>query len=114
MLKMYGIPNCDTVKKARGLLEKKGLEYEFVDFKKSPPTPTDLARWKKVFGDWPLNKKGPTFRKNAEAFAALPQSQIPAFIISNSSMIKRPILERDGEVVAIGFDEIALSCTKLS
>ncbi len=112
MLKMYGIPNCDTVKKVRQLMESKGLIYEFVDFKKTPPTAADIARWQKVFGDWPLNKKGPTFRKNAEAFEKLSETKIPAFIIANSSMIKRPILEKDGVVLAIGFDEIAKVFTK--
>ena len=105
MIKLYGIPNCDTVKKARVFLEKKKLAHDFVDFKKSPPTSSDLERWKKAFGDWPLNKKGPTFRKNQEAFDALTDAKKPAFIIANSSMIKRPILEVDGKVVAFGFDE---------
>ena len=105
MFKMYGIPNCDTVKKARTFLEKKKLAYEFIDFKKNPPTSADLERWKKVFGDWPLNKKGPTFRKNAEAFEKLTAAKIPGFIIANSSMIKRPILEKNGKVLAFGFDE---------
>lgn len=105
MIKMYGIPNCDTVKKARTYLEKKGVEYEFVDFKKTPPTAADIERWKKAFGEWPLNKKGPTFRKNQEAFEKLTDAKIPAFIIANTSMIKRPILEEKNKVLAFGFDE---------
>jgi len=107
MLKMYAIPNCDTVKKARTFLEKKGMDYEFVDFKKTPPTVADIKRWKEAFGDWPLNKIGPTYRKHAEAFEKLRSDQIPAFIIANSSMIKRPIVERNGKVMTFGFDEAA-------
>jgi len=105
MIRLYGIPNCDTVKKARTFLEKAKISYEFVDFKKTPPTTTELERWREAFGDWPLNKKGPTFRKHQEALAALPASKVPAFISANSSMIKRPILEKDGAVLAFGFDE---------
>lgn len=105
MIKMYGIPNCDTVKKARVFLDKKGVEYEFVDFKKTAPETKDIERWKKAFGDWPVNKKGPTFRKNKESFEKLTDSKLPAFIIANSSMIKRPILEVKGKVMAFGFDE---------
>jgi len=105
MKKMYGIPNCDTVKKARTFLEKKKIAYEFIDFKKTPPTKADLERWKKVFGDWPVNKKGPTFRNNKEQFEALSEKDLPDFIIQNPSMIKRPIIESEGKVLSFGFDE---------
>jgi len=105
MKKMYGIPNCDTVKKARTFLEKNKIEYEFIDFKKIPPTKNDLERWKKSFGDWPVNKKGPTFRKNKEQFEALLEKDLVEFIIQNSSMIKRPIIEDEGKVLSFGFDE---------
>ena len=105
MIKMYGIPNCDTVKKARTFLEKKKIAFEFVDFKKTPPTEADLERWKKAFGEWPLNKKGPTFRKNKEEFEKLSDAKISGFVIANSSMIKRPILERNGQVLLFGFSE---------
>jgi arsenate reductase len=105
MIKMYGIPNCDTVKKARTFLEKKKIDFEFVDFKKTPPEESDIERWKKAFGEWPLNKKGPTFRKNKEEFEKLSQAKRTGFIILNSSMIKRPILEIEGEVFAFGFNE---------
>ena len=102
---MYGIPNCDTVKKARVALDKKKIAYDFVDFKKTQPTKEDLLRWKEAFGDWPLNIKGPTFRKNKEEYEALSEAKKPAFIIANSSMIKRPILEKNGKVLTFGFDE---------
>ncbi len=108
MIKIYGITNCDTVKKARTFLESRGVAYDFVDFKKSPPTAGDIERWRRAFGDWPLNKRGPTFRKNQEAFQKLSESTIPAFIIANSSMIKRPIVEKDGRVITFGSDEAIL------
>jgi len=106
MLKMYGIPNCDTVKKARAFLTENQLQFDFIDFKKNPPQSFDLDRWRKFFGDWPVNKKGPTFRNKKEEFEALKDSKIAEFIIKNSSMIKRPILEKDGVVLAFGFDEL--------
>ncbi len=104
-MKLYGIANCDTVKKARVFLDKKSIAYEFVDFKKTPPTLADLLRWKKARGQWPLNTKGPTFRKHQAEFETLSEAKIPAFIIAHSSMIKRPILEQAGEVLAFGYDE---------
>lgn len=105
MMKMFAIPNCDTVKKARLFLESKNISYEFIDFKKTPPTVSDLERWKKAFGEWPVNKKGPTFRKNKEVYESLPEKEIPQFIIDNASMIKRPIIEKDGKVLSFGFNE---------
>lgn len=103
--KMYGIPNCDTVKKARKALEKKKIAYYFVDFKKTPPTVDDLKRWEKVFGELPVNKKGPTFRKiKDELDAATPKQQLD-LLIQNTSAIKRPILEMGSKVLCFGFEE---------
>lgn len=103
--KMYGIPNCDTVKKARQALEKKKIDYDFVDFKKMPPTADDLKRWEKVFGDLPANKKGPTFRKIKDEFEAASRSEQIDLLLKNSSAIKRPILESGSKVLCFGFDE---------
>ena len=103
--KMYGIPNCDTVKKARAALEKKKIAYEFVDFKKTPPTAEDLKRWEKVFGELPANKKGPTFRKIKEEFESASHSEKVNLLLNNSSAIKRPILESGSKVLGFGFDE---------
>ncbi len=104
MIKLYGIPNCDTVKKARTFLEKGKIDYEFVDFKKVKPTVDDLLRWKKVFGEWPVNKQGLTYKKYKDTYEKLPEAKRPAFICEYASMIKRPILERDGVVLAFGFE----------
>ncbi|MFP5459483.1 MAG: ArsC/Spx/MgsR family protein [Bacteriovoracia bacterium] len=105
MIKLFGIPNCDTVKKARTYLEKKKLDYEFVDFKKTPPQTSDILRWKEAMGEWPVNKKGLTFKKYKTEFEALAVSKIPAFLSEHSSMIRRPILEKNGKFFAAGFDE---------
>lgn len=105
--KMYGIPNCDTVKKARTALEKKKIDYDFVDLKKTPPTAEDLKRWEKVFGELPANKKGPTFRKIKEKYEKATPKQQLELLLENTSAIKRPILENGAKVVCFGYDEDA-------
>lgn len=104
-MKLFGIPNCDTVKKARTFLEKKKADVEFVDFKKTPPTVDDIARWEKAFGDLPVNKAGQTYKKHKETYEKLSAKDRAKFLTENSSMIKRPILEENGKVLAFGFKE---------
>lgn len=90
---LYGIKNCDTMKKAFRYLDEHSLEYTFVDFKKQPPTAQDLERWKKAFGDWPVNKRGTTYRKIKESFESAQDAEKRKLLMENSSAIKRPILE---------------------
>lgn len=92
-MKVYGIKNCDTVKKALTFLDQNKVQYEFVDFKKSPPTKSDITRWKKEFGDYPVNAKGPTYRNIKDEFEAASSAQKIEILIENSSAIKRPIVE---------------------
>lgn len=103
-MKLFGIPNCDTVKKARLALDKMKIEYDFVDFKKQAPTESDINRWMKFLKAWPVNSKGPTYRKIREQFEAANDSEKMKILIQNSSAIKRPILEQDSKVLAIGLD----------
>ena len=105
MFTMYAIPNCDTVKKARTFLDKKKIAYEFVDFKKTPPTKDQIKRWADFMGELPANKKGTTYKKVKDEFESLTQAKKIDFMIENSSMIKRPVLEKNGKTLAIGFDE---------
>lgn len=102
---MYGIKNCDTVKKAIAHVEKSGHEIAFYDYKKTPPTEEQITRWTTAFGDLPINKKGTTYKKLASEFEALKtdKSKIK-FMIENSSMIIRPIVEdeKNHKVIAIG------------
>lgn len=104
-MKIFGIPNCDTVKKARTFLEKKKISFEFVDFKKTPPTVDDIKRWAEAFDGLPVNTSGQTYKKHREVFEALSEKAKIEFITKNSSMIKRPVLEKNGKVLAFGFDE---------
>lgn len=105
MHKVYGIPNCNTVKKALTHLENSGIAYEFINFKKTPPTEKQIVQWKKAFGDWPVNTKGPTFRKIKEEFEKADASGKKKILVTQTSAIKRPIIEKNGEVLIFGFDQ---------
>ncbi len=105
MYRLFGIPNCDTVKKTRTFLEKKKIHFEFIDFKKNPPTPSDIIRWSEAFGGLPVNTKGTTYKKLKDEFEALPDKAKISFLCENASMIKRPVFEKNGVVLSFGFDE---------
>ena len=113
MITMYAIPNCDTVKKARAFLDKKKIAYEFVDFKKTPPTKELIKRWSDFLGELPANKKGLTYRKYKDEFESLTPAKKIDFLIENTSMIKRPVLENKNKTLALGFDEEVYSELKL-
>src|SRR5688500_17480802 len=105
MYKLYGIPNCDTVKKARVFMDSRGLPVNFIDFKKSQPSETDLKRWAEAFGSLPVNFKGATYKKHKDEFESLNLKDKISFLKIHTSMLKRPILEKDNIVLAFGFDE---------
>lgn len=105
---VYGIPNCNTVKKARTWLTDHGLDYEFHDFKKQGITAEKLQEWCAAFG-WEkvLNKKGTTWKKLPEGQqnGVKDEASAIAVLLENTSAIKRPVLEKDGKAVLISFDE---------
>lgn len=105
MYKIYGIPNCNTVKKALTHLDNSRLEYEFINFKKQAPTKALLKAWKEAFGDWPVNKKGPTYRKIKEEFELAKAPEKYTILSETTSAIKRPILVKNDEVICFGYDE---------
>lgn len=105
MISMFAIPNCDTVKKARNFLEQHNIDYEFIDFKKKPPTKAQLQAWTDYLGELPINKKGMTYRKYKDQYETLTLQEKIEFIIANSSIIKRPVLVQDGKTIALGFNE---------
>lgn len=113
MITMYAIANCDTVKKARAYLDKKKISYEFVDFKKTPPSVELIKKWTEFMGELPANKKGTTYRKLKDEFEPLTPAKKINFLIENSSMIKRPILESKNKTLAMGFDEEVYEGLKL-
>ena len=105
MITMYAIANCDTVKKARTFLDKKKIEYTFIDFKKTAPTAEQIKRWGEFFGELPVNKKGITYKKLKDDYESLTPTQKIKFITENTSMIKRPVLEKNDKTIAMGFEE---------
>lgn len=101
---LYGIKNCDTVKKARAWLEAHHVAYTFHDYKASGIEAATLAAWVKEIG-WEtlLNRAGTTFRKLAEAERAdLDEARAVALMRAQPSMIKRPVLVTGGPLL-VGF-----------
>lgn len=100
-MKLYGIPNCDTVKKARTWLDEQGHTYEWHDYKKQGVSAELLQDWITHTGWEPLvNRQGTTWRKLDEATKASvvdAQSAI-AVMQAQPSVIKRPVLERNGQI----------------
>ena len=107
---LYGIPNCDTVKKARVWLDGKGVDYAFHDYKKQGADPAKLASWSAEAG-WEkvLNRAGTTFRKLPEADRqGLDEARALRLMAANPSAIKRPIVEHpDGLLVGFKPEEWA-------
>ena len=106
---VYGIPNCDTVKKARGWLDGLGLDYRFHDYKKSGVDQRKLREWVEARG-WEtiLNRSGTTFRKLPdEERNGLDAETSIGVMSTHPSAIKRPIVEydhEDGSGLLVGFD----------
>ncbi|MDZ4366809.1 MAG: ArsC family reductase [Afipia sp.] len=101
---IYGIKNCDTMKKARAWMDKHGVEYNFHDYKTAGVDKDRLARWCKVAG-WEvlLNRAGTTFRKLPDADKAnLTEKKAMALMLAQPSLIKRPVLEIGGKLL-VGF-----------
>jgi len=105
---VYGIPNCNTVKKARVWLDENGFNPEFHDFKKKGITAAKLNQWCDTFG-WEvvLNKKGTTWRNLSPDVQqrVKDQASAVAVLLENNSAIKRPVVEVDGKPVLISFNE---------
>jgi arsenate reductase (glutaredoxin) len=101
---IYGIPNCDTVKKARDWLAGRGLDYVFHDYKKQGADAAKIARWIEQAG-WEkvLNRAGTTFKKLPDADKAdIDAAKAAALMAANPSCIKRPVLEYPGGLL-VGF-----------
>ena len=105
-MKLYGIPNCGTVKKARLWLDDHGISYEFHDFKKHGVSEEMLSEWLKQVG-WQkiLKKTGPTWGQLPDAVKASIKDDQSALtlMLEKPNVIKRPVLEKNGKVLATGF-----------
>lgn len=104
MITLYGIPNCDTMKKARAWLDERGVAYVFHDYRKAGVDEAALRRWSAKLG-WEalLNRAGTTFRKVPETDRSdLTEEKAIALMLAQPSMIRRPMLE-SGAVLLAGF-----------
>jgi len=108
MATIYGIRNCDTMKRALAWLAEHGVTHEFHDYKKSGVGPQLLARWSAQVG-WEklLNTRGTTWRKlTEEQRSGMNEKKAIALMQQQASLIKRPVLEHNGKIL-VGFDDQA-------
>ncbi len=101
---IYGIKNCDTMKKARAFLDGRGVAYQFHDYKSAGIERGRLESWAREVG-WEtlLNRAGTTFRALPETEkAGLSEKKAIALMLANPSMIKRPVLDLGGKLI-VGF-----------
>jgi Spx/MgsR family transcriptional regulator len=105
-IRLHGIPNCDTVKRARAWLAARGVDHDFHDFKKSG-VPAALPHWIDALG-WErlLNRSGSTWRKldEAQRAAVTDAAAAAALMRAQPSVIKRPVVQWDHGAVSVGFD----------
>ncbi|MFP2770005.1 ArsC family reductase [Oceanisphaera sp. KMM 10153] len=103
-IRLYGIKNCDTVKKARKWLDQQGIDYRFVDHRSDGLDPTELQHWLERLGwEQVLNKRGTTYRALPDADkASLGPDTAAALLQAHPAMIKRPLLDL-GDELHLGF-----------
>ncbi len=107
-LKLYGIPNCNTVKKARDWLDANSVAYEFHDFKKHGVTPQLLENWLAQLPHKTLiNRAGLTWRglQGSIKESIVDNASAITLMQARTSVIKRPIIEKNGKILCLGFDE---------
>ena len=107
-MKLYGIPNCNTVKNARTWLEEKSIAHEFHDFKKQGIDEATIKQWlTQSTWDKLVNRAGMTWRNlsDAEKAAVIDNASATELMMIKTSVIKRPLLVKDGTLLALGFDE---------
>jgi arsenate reductase len=102
---IYGIKNCETMKKARAWLDQRGVDYSFHDYKVSGIDRDRVERWSKKAG-WEtlLNRAGTTFKKLPDRTkAGVDEKKAIALMLEQPSMIKRPVLDLGGGRIVVGF-----------
>jgi arsenate reductase len=114
-IRLFGIPNCDTVKKARTWLEQQGIPFDFHNFKKDGLTQAQVEIWlQKIELDTLINRKGTTWRAltDEQKSSADNRADAIALILENPSLVKRPVLQINGDAhqhllqhVSVGFND---------
>ncbi len=106
MIKVYGIKTCGSVKKALKFLNEHGIEYEFVDFKKSPVGCDKIEEWSQKVGiDTLFNTKGTKYRQLGLKNLNLDEEGKKEWLCKENLLIKRPVIELEDGRVVVGFDE---------
>lgn len=104
MLKVYGIPTCNTCKKALKWLDDQRITYEFINTKTVPPTPDTIAQWVQTLGAKPLrNTSGKSYRSLGEDKKTWTDAQWISAFSEDAMLLKRPLFERDGMALKVGF-----------
>lgn len=104
MITVYGIPNCDTVAKARRYLSEVGIEFDFHDFRKDGLERADVERFLAGVGDALINRRGTTWRKLSDADKARAESDPAGLLVDYPAIIKRPVIDT-GRAITVGFTE---------
>jgi Spx/MgsR family transcriptional regulator len=109
-MQLFGIPNCNTIKKARDWLSLHNIAYEFHDFKKNGITDTLIEGWL-TQQPWEklVNRVGMTWRNlsDVEKTAVIDGPSALKLMLEKPSVIKRPVLVKDGKIICLGFNEAA-------
>jgi len=103
---LHGIPNCDTIRKARKWLESHGIEYQFHDFRKDGLDKVTLSKWVKQIG-WEvlLNRRGTTWRQLPDDVKeSIDENSAITIMLESPAIIKRPVLVH-GKQIIVGFNE---------
>ncbi|MCB2113614.1 MAG: Spx/MgsR family RNA polymerase-binding regulatory protein [Parvularculaceae bacterium] len=114
MVDVYGLKNCDTCRKVRKELDRAKIAYDFHDVREAGVTKAQIARWAKAAG-WEklLNKSSATWRALADADKAeLTEAKALALMAANPALIKRPVIERDGTDVFVGWTKDVADAVK--
>lgn len=103
-LKVYGIPNCGTCKKANAWLEDKGIDYEFVNTKEQPPSKETISEWVSELTARPMrNTSGLSYRALGEEKKEWSDRQWIDAFAADAMLLKRPLFEKDNKAVMVGF-----------
>ena len=103
-LKVYGIPNCGTCKKALAWLDDQSIDYEFINTKEAPPTKTMISQWVQALTARPMrNTSGLSYRALGEEKKEWSDEQWIEAFAEDAMLLKRPLFEKDGEAVMVGF-----------
>ena len=104
MMTVYGIPNCGTVKKARAWLDSRGVVHSFVDFRATPPSGDQVASWVAALGARAMrNTSGGSYRSLPPEKSEWDDARWTQAFQADPMLIKRPIIEREGVAVQVGF-----------